>query len=70
MRCDGPRTTFLGRLVILAFVAACGWGAYRLFLMRGGKPLFPAMAAARTKLRIACTDDKRGWFTQAAAGVR
>ncbi len=67
MRSDGPRTTFLGKLVILAFIAACGWGAYRLFLMRGGKPLFPTTTTPRTKLRIACTDDKRGWFTQAAA---
>lgn len=66
MRSDGPRTTFLGKLVILAFVAACGWGAYQLFLQRGGKPLFPATAAPRTKLRIACTDDKRGWLTEAA----
>jgi Ca-activated chloride channel family protein len=62
---DGPRTTFLGKLVILAFVAACGWGAYRLFLLRGGKPL--TSAAPNTILRVACDDAKRVWLTEAAA---
>jgi ABC-type Fe3+ transport system substrate-binding protein len=67
MRSDGPRTTFLGKLVILAFVGACGWGAYKLFLLRGSAPLFPATMKARTQLRIACSDDRRGWLTEAAA---
>jgi hypothetical protein len=65
MRSDGPRTTFLGKLVILAFVGACGWGAYRLFLLRGGRSLFPAAPAV--ELRIGCGEGKRGWLTSAAA---
>lgn len=65
MRSDGPRTTFLGKLVILAFVGACGWGAYRLFLLRGGGSLFPV--APTVELRIGCGEGKRGWLTSAAA---
>ncbi len=29
---DGPKATILGKLVILAFIAACGYGAWRLFI--------------------------------------
>src|ERR1700719_996064 len=60
---DGPRTTFLGKLVILAFVGACGWGAYRLLLMRGGQSPFPVTPPV--ELRIGCGEGKRGWLTSA-----
>lgn len=33
---QAPRTTFLGKLVILAFVAACGYGAFRLLMRTNG----------------------------------
>src|SRR5258708_7165263 len=65
MRSDGPRTTFLGKLVILAFVGACGWGAYRLLLMRGWQPPFPA--ARTVALRIGCGEGKHGWLSAEAA---
>ncbi len=65
MRSDGPRTTFLGKLVILAFVGACGWGAYRLLLMRGWQPPFPA--ARTVALRIGCGEGKHGWLSAGAA---
>jgi Bacterial extracellular solute-binding protein len=64
MSSDGPRTTFLGKLVILAFIGACGWGAYRLLLMRGGQS--PFSAAPPLELRIGCGEGKRGWLTSAA----
>src|SRR5260221_535356 len=64
-RSDGPRTTFLGKLVILAFVGACGWGAYRLLLMRGWQSPFPA--ARTVALRIGCGEGKHGWLTWEAA---
>src|SRR5258708_1768566 len=65
MRSDGPRTTFLGKLVILAFVGTCGWGAYRLLLVRGWRPPFPAERTVT--LRIGCGEGKRGWLTWEAA---
>ena len=65
MTSDGPRTTFLGKLVILAFVAACGWGAYRLLLMRGVQSPFPA--AQKVTLRLGCGEGKRGWLNSEAA---
>src|ERR1700682_3205524 len=65
MTSDGPRTTFLGKLVILAFVGACGWGAYRLVLMRGGKSPFPP--ARTVTLRLGCGEGKRGWLSSTAA---
>jgi ABC-type Fe3+ transport system substrate-binding protein len=34
---DGPRATFLGKVVIFAFIIACGYGAYRLFIQNRGK---------------------------------
>ena len=30
---DGPRATFLGKVVIFAFIIACGYGAYKLSLI-------------------------------------
>jgi ABC-type Fe3+ transport system substrate-binding protein len=64
-RPDGPRTTFLGKLVILAFLAACAVGTYRLYQTRGGKA--PAAAAAvTTGLGIAASDDKLAWLQSAA----
>lgn len=68
MPSDGPRTTLLGKLVILAFIGACAWGAYQLFLRRGGKPLLPEPERKVTTLRIASSDEKRAWLKEAAAG--
>jgi len=44
----GPRVTLLGRFFVLAFVAACGWGAYRLYIARSGR-------VARTDARAGAT---------------
>ena len=65
MSSDGPRTTFLGKLVILGFVGACGWGAYRLLLLRGGQSLLPASSSV--ELRVGCNEGKRAWLSAEAA---
>lgn len=65
MRSNGPRTTFLGKLVILAFVGACAWGAYQLFLKRGGKPPL-LLESPKTVLRIACSEETHAWLDDAA----
>ena len=59
---DGPRTTLLGKLVILAFIGACGYGAYRIYLLRNGMQRPPAT----TRIAIACSPEKTEWLTSAA----
>jgi hypothetical protein len=65
-RTDGPRTTFLGKLVIVAFIAACGYGAFRLARMRAkGQP--QVAAAALTEVGVAASGEKLSWLQAAAS---
>src|SRR5262245_30770630 len=43
---DGPKLTFLGRLIIFLFIAACAYGAYLMFAK---KPLLPRPKTMATK---------------------
>ena len=72
-RSDGPRVTALGKLVIFLFIAACGWGAYRLFTSRGKegtlteRVLGPEKRADRDRavsaeIGIAYGTEKRNWL--------
>lgn len=74
---DRPGVTLLGKLVIFAFIAACGWGAYRLFLRSGyapasmtrtsgssssGIPGFGGGRAPEAEIGIAYGTEKRNWL--------
>jgi Ca-activated chloride channel family protein len=78
---DGPKPTILGKVVVLLFVVACGYGAYRLFLMRGGSkppaqptPSSPSSpggasfgaAAPEAEIGIAYGTEKKLWLEWAA----
>lgn len=75
---DGPKLTILGRLFILLFIAACGYGAYVMFAK---KPLTPNFSPAKTadsaasnsssnsskttEIGIAYGTEKQRWLTWA-----
>ena len=60
---DGPKLTFLGKLIVLLFVAGCGYGAYVMFAKKplGSAPALamvmilgsPSVTATRTATRSA-----------------
>jgi hypothetical protein len=39
---EGPRTTFLGKLVVLLFIGACGYGAYHFFVHKPASGASPS----------------------------
>ena len=70
---DGPRATFLGKVVIFAFIIACGYGAYKLFIQRGGtsrgtspagaaKSIFGGSEAPSAEIGIAYGTEKKNWI--------
>jgi Ca-activated chloride channel family protein len=70
---DGPRTTILGKLVILAFIAGCGWLAWHFFAAGAGKAGAgpspqggPAPSANALHIGIAYGTEKQRWMEWAA----
>lgn len=61
----GPRVTFFGKLVILAFIVACAYGAYRLFL----KSRFAPEALTRTSTSSGSTSIFGGSVPTAEIGI-
>ena len=69
---QGPRLTWLGQLVALVFIAACGLGAWHLFSNKplGGDPAAPAPArksvfggdSAPVEIGIAYGTEKQRWL--------
>ncbi|HEX9501668.1 MAG TPA: hypothetical protein VGA10_08450, partial [Thermoanaerobaculia bacterium] len=70
---DGPRATFLGKVVIFAFIIACGYGAYWLFIQNRGKigkaspsssskSIFGGNEAPSAEIGIAYGTEKRNWL--------
>jgi ABC-type Fe3+ transport system substrate-binding protein len=69
---DGPRATFFGKVVIFAFIIACGYGAYRLFQSRGklrtsspastAKSIFGGNEAPTAEIGIAFGTEKKTWL--------
>ena len=70
---DGPRATFLGKVVIFAFIIACGYGAWKLFLERRGpnrgtspanaaKSIFGGSEAPSAEIGIAYGTEKKNWI--------
>ncbi|MEA3210291.1 MAG: hypothetical protein QOE70_3348 [Chthoniobacter sp.] len=66
---DGPKLTFLGKLIILLFIGACGYGAFLLFAK---KPIFepaqtvektsPAASGESAEIGIAYGTEKQRWM--------
>jgi hypothetical protein len=80
-RSDGPRATFIGKLFIFAFIIACGYGAYRLYVKRsagasgpgqtptasgGGSSIFGGSSAPEAEIGIAYGTEKKSWLEWAA----
>jgi len=75
---DGPKATFLGKVVIFAFIIACGYGAYLLFSQNRGKTgggsksssssksLFGGSEAPSAEIGIAYGTEKKNWIEWAA----
>ena len=67
---SGPRMTWLGKLLVMAIVAALGWGAWQLYERRGdrGATLPPVRRAARDgrTTTVAVSPEKRRWLEWAA----
>jgi len=76
---DGPKATFLGKVVIFAFIIACGYGAYLLFIKNRGKTgggstssssssksLFGGSEAPSAEIGIAYGTEKKNWIEWAA----
>jgi Ca-activated chloride channel family protein len=76
---EGPRATILGKLVIFAFIAACGYGAYRM-LHRGPVTAPPTPGSSSSKsifggggeapsaeIGIAYGTEKKNWMEWAVA---
>jgi ABC-type Fe3+ transport system substrate-binding protein len=79
---DGPKATVLGKLVILAFIAACGYGAWTMYLKSrgtgGGAQPSPASSnggrilgfgggdAPQAEIGIAYGTEKKSWLEWAA----
>jgi ABC-type Fe3+ transport system substrate-binding protein len=70
---DGPRATFLGKVVIFAFIIACGYGAYKLFIQNRGKlgsgspasaakSIFGGNEAPTAEIGVAYGTEKRNWL--------
>lgn len=62
---QGPRVTFVGKLVIFAFIVACAYGAYRLFL----KSKFAPSSLTRTGTSSGSTSLFGGSVPQAEIGI-
>src|SRR5262245_44598073 len=70
---DGPRLTWLGRMVIVLFIAACAVGAYSIF--RGKHPIDDARRSAGTllgsgptvEIGVAFGTEKQRWLEWAVA---
>jgi ABC-type Fe3+ transport system substrate-binding protein len=76
---NGPKATYLGKIVIFAFVIACGYGAYRMYQRSNGKPAAgsqpssasPGVAsfgsdAPQAEIGIAYGTEKKQWLEWAA----
>jgi Ca-activated chloride channel family protein len=73
---NGPRATFLGKLVIFLFILGCGYAAYRLFIKSrvklGGSPasaaksIFGGSEAPQAEIGIAYGTEKKNWIEWAA----
>ncbi|HSY50748.1 MAG TPA: substrate-binding domain-containing protein [Thermoanaerobaculia bacterium] len=76
---NGPKATYLGKIVIFAFVIACGYGAYRMYQSSNGKPATgsqpssasPGVAsfgsdAPQAEIGIAYGTEKKQWLEWAA----
>lgn len=78
---EGPKPTILGKVVVLLFIIACGYGAWRLFVSsRGAKPAGPSQpngiassggatfgaAAPEAEIGIAYGTEKKLWLEWAA----
>jgi Ca-activated chloride channel family protein len=76
---DGPKPTILGKVVVILFVVACGYGAWRLFSSRNPNPSTPAQpgvaaaggatfgaSAPEAEIGIAYGTEKKLWLEWAA----
>jgi Ca-activated chloride channel family protein len=75
---DGPRATFLGKVVIFAFILACAYGAYWLFVQNRGKVRGPSTGTSAksifsgggegptAEIGIAYGTEKKNWIEWAA----
>src|SRR5258708_10148542 len=76
---DSPKPTILGKIVVILFVVACGYGAWRLFSSRNPNPSAPAQpgvaasggatfgaSAPDAEIGIAYGTEKKLWLEWAA----
>src|SRR5882757_3380916 len=74
---NGPKATGLGKIVIFAFVIACGYGAYRMYVRSGGKLITTETTsssssfgfgkdAPQAEIGIAYGTEKKLWLEWAA----
>ncbi len=69
---DGPKLTFLGKLLIAAFIAACGYGAFVMFAKKPlvGEPADATKSAAvsgeTVEIGFAYGTEKERWLRAAA----
>lgn len=77
---DGPKATILGKLMIFVFIAACGFGAYKLFIQgrlgksgttpststSGGGGIFSSGDVPSAEIGIAYGTEKKTWLEWAA----
>lgn len=73
---QGPRATILGKLVIFVFIAACAYGAYRLFIRSKFAPQSMKNAASsiglgdtvpQAEIGIAYGTEKKSWLEWAVS---